>query len=179
MARQYFVICSWTLEDAFPQTGMQVSAVTTDRKQAELFFRRAILGEMSRIRINHETWCNLKSKMQGFLSDTTWEVWEDGCYDNNHISVQLLEGDLMPEIVGDAGKEQAVFIYETLDDGVAEQCLVQRDSKQIFNISASLRTKINGCVGKPKQFSVLFLDGTEVPAYPASENKTSDYKFEL
>lgn len=139
MAKVYFVITRWSLEDAAQQNGMEISPVISpvmrNFEQAKQLFEGLVQKEMARLKQEDPDWLNLDPEDECMTyTDRLWEVWEDGCFDDNHITIDLVEVD-EDQTPFDPSFRWAMISGETTlglwEYGV---CKVRESTKEVFDI---------------------------------------------
>lgn len=140
MAKVYFVITSWVLEDAGQQYGREISPVIRDFDQAKQLFDGLVQREMARLKQEEPCWLDLDPDDEPedrceTLTDRRWEVWEDGCFDDNHITIELVEAE-EDKTPFDPSYRWAMISGETTlglwEFGV---CKVRESTKEVFDIT--------------------------------------------
>lgn len=93
MAKIYFVVTSWSLENAAVQNGREFSPAVKSREKALKMFQDLTQREKERLKEEQPSWLEWD---ESCITDTEmlWEIWEDGSFDDNHIRIELVETDL-------------------------------------------------------------------------------------
>lgn len=168
MAKIYFVVTSWALEDAIYQFGREFSPTTTKLAQAEQMFQELVQREKARLMIEQPHWWGGSEDEESSTNEERkWEVWEDGSFDDNHITIELVEAEENKEPF-DPNVRWAVFsgVSNKEDENRRRICVckVNMLTKEVFDfepVDGSSEFSHEGF----KEESISFYNGEKVSVF--------------
>lgn len=173
MAQVYFVVTSWSLEDAGYQHGREISPVTKDYNKAVQMFNELVIKEIARLMQEAPAWYDPDNEEACTNEPELWEVWEDGCFDDNHITIELVTAEEGNEPSDDSYR-WAVYSDETTA-GLQEfgSCKVNEQTKEVYDISAVDSDTVFVC----RDAEISFDGKSFHPVYTKAKAPAGEYVF--
>lgn len=180
MAKIFFVVTSWAQEDAVYQFGREFSPTTTDPAQAEQMFQELVQREKAHLMMEKPHWWGGPDDKDSCTNEEgKWEVWEDGYFDDNHITIELVETE-ETEQPFDPNISWAAFSgfpnKDSRDHGRFCVCKVNMQTKEVFDFET---------VDESEEFSheglevetISFFNGKEFSVFPEKQAPSGAYWY--
>lgn len=177
MAKIYFVVISWALEDAGYQFGREFSPATRNEAKAQQMFEELVQKERARLLQENPSWLDMSNESDSCtLEEEKWEVWEDGCFDDNHITIELVEAE-EDDNTYEPNIRFAIFCGRTSDGNQQYgTCKVDMQTKEVFDIEPT----DEGCAfvhGKGIDGEIIFIDGSRATVCWKEDVNDSKHDF--
>lgn len=177
MAKIYFVVTSWAMEDAGYQFGREFSPATRSEAKAQQMFEELVQKERARLLQENPSWLDMSGNSDSCtMEEGKWEVWEDGCFDDNHITIELVETE---EDYKMYGPNIRFAIFCGISSGGSQQygsCKVDMQTREVFDIEST----DEDCAfvhDKDINEEIIFIDGSRATVCRKEDVNDSKHDF--